>query len=225
VALVCAGWGLLVVSAGDPHVARGAAGGSPAVALSEGSRARFTSASGGAAETLSGPDHVLLDASRRALGPPAARLFHELEFFGGPLAGPARERPSDLHLWRVTGGLGARLTDALELRPVEGLAAVAWAPSSRMRGATALRVHLRGPEGLVVGLGPFGAEGVLTPAPAQLEPGLGSVDLPLPDGWFQSLGWDEMVISFRWPASSTGPEPVVRFDGATFLWERGAGSP
>jgi hypothetical protein len=216
--------GLLLLAAGHAHVAlptpctEGAC--EPALALAPGARARWLPARGEALD-LSGPLEARLSSGGAAVsGVPDRALFRDLDLLGGALKAGGAEPVVDARLWRAVAGRVKRGGEGLKLEPGADVV-LAWTPDASASGARVLRVLLDAASdlgGLVVSLPDFGVNATL-PADAAAEPGVGGVDLALPDGWAERLAGGDLRVSFAWPPSPEAvrrlPSFSLRFHGAT----------
>jgi len=256
--LLIDGIGLLVLEEGAAHVAVDAGDGShaPAVALYEGTVARFQRADGSASVPLVGPTRVLLEAEGiRAFGAPARALFHDLHFFGGPLPEATRRRPLSTRLFRaakVAGAIGRTRRGRQDVRLLVPEASAArstaeadrlqasarflWRPEQAVRQAHALEIALRAPAGTRVQLAQAGPDGrALAPIAATVaragvsatgaapEPGVATVTLSLPEGWFDRLPQGRIDLRLDVPLApgaegAQAARVVAWFDGASLVF-------
>ncbi len=146
----------------------------------------------------------------------------------------------EARLWRRVTGSALRGGEGLGLRQgAEAGAAgaageapadvvLSWLPDAASGAAARLRVHVTGPQGLVVALPDLGVEarlpGQALPDPAAEAGAEASrtapatyVDLELPGGWAGRLPEHELRLAFRWPDSAGGafPSPNARFTGVS----------
>ena len=241
--LLIDGVGLLVLAEGAAHVAVDAGDGQhrPAVALHEGSRARFHRADGSASVPLVGPTRVLLGPKGvEAYGAPARALFHELRFFGGPLPEATHRRAISARLFRagriddVPGRTRRGRQDIRLLAPQKAGDAThvgalfGWRPEPAVAEARALEVALRAPGGTRVSLlqengTPLTAT-VIHPGDGR-EPGVATVSLSLPRGWYDRLPAGRLTLRLEAPletAAATPTRVVAWFDGIALVFGPGA---
>lgn len=242
--------GVFVLLRGAAHVAQPPGHETdPAVALSDDAIARFFPFAAGtgpkaAPIELRGPTQVVLSAGGTLVeGEPARALFRDLEVFGGPRLERRVEPFVSVRVWRVVSGRAERGGEVLTLResvtvatgasfvsrdPLMRGVVVAWTPDPSAGRARTLRLLLRGPAGLTASLPDLGSSAVLRATAADVEPGLVTLDLPLPDGWATALpAHGELRLALSWP----GPRADVfvpaaeaaRFEGA-FLGSAAVGS-
>ena len=241
VPLLIDGIGLLVLVEGAAHVAVDVGDGThaPAVALHEGSRARFHRADGSGSVPLVGPTRVLLAREGvKAYGAPARALFHDLRFFGGPLPAATHRRPVSARLFRASrapdapgrtrrGRQDLRLLasrDAPDATHASTL--LHWRPETAVRAARALEVMLRAPTGTRVtllqeGLAQDAAAptAVVVHAGAGREPGVATVSLSLPEGWFDRLPQGRLTLRLDAPLPTVdAPRVVAWFDGVALVF-------
>ena len=221
----------MAVDAGDGSHA-------PAVALYEGSVARFLRAEGGAALTLTGPSRVLLASDGiRSFGAPAGALFHELRFFGGPLPPATTVRTISPRLIRALApesepALLARGRQDIALTVPAGASAgranLQWRPEAAVAAAHTLKVMLRAPIGarvtLVLATPADGSKplpeisAVVAQAAAAggREPGVAQLALALPTAWFDHLPEGVLTLAVELPG---GPaEARAWFDGLALVF-------
>ncbi|MDF1702924.1 MAG: hypothetical protein P1V36_17385 [Planctomycetota bacterium] len=229
--LLIDGIGLLVLEEGAAHVAVDAGDGShaPAVALYEGTVARFQRADGSAAVPLVGPTRVLLEATRRR--PLSTRLFRAAKVAGA--IGRTRRGRQDVRLL-VPEASAARST--AEADRLQASARFLWRPEQAVRQAHALEIALRAPAGTRVQLAQAGPDGrALAPIAATVaragvsatgaapEPGVATVTLSLPEGWFDRLPQGRIDLRLDVPLApgaegAQAARVVAWFDGASLVF-------
>lgn len=246
------GVGLLVLSSGAAHVAVDAGDGShaPAVALYEGSTARFHRADGSGSVPLVGPTRVLLEPQGvKAFGAPARALFHDLRFFGGPLPEATHRRVVSARLFRVAAVDDPARTVARVRRGRQALRVLApaidagsmhadtpepgatthattrlvWRPEPAVQDAHALEIALRAPIGTRVTIAQDGADdlvAMVAHAGVGREPGVATISLSLPTGWFDRLpaGRMDLQLDTPLPTASAATEVLAWFDGVALVF-------
>ncbi len=212
--------GILVLLEGAAHAAYEAAGSAPAVALAEGSVARFHRAKG-APVPLTGPSRVLLrPEGPQAFGKPARTLFRHLEFFGGPLPRETQVRTVSPRLWKIEAGAKRSRSD---IRVEAGKAArLTWRVPVVLADATTLRVALRAPKGTTVeavGLGKAAVNG----SSSSTEPGVATVEIALPARWYERIEGRMLALVIEIPeieiptTAETSKATRAWFDGVSLV--------